>query len=362
MESNEKLTGAKKVFSTIATIFLLVTITFALISVWGTMTVVRSSSLARIEMNVSYFTFDMWEDASIIGNQMGQYYENLAYLGGFIQIFAFIAAVFVVYFFGVRAIIKGLGNLIENKKCSIVKDSVIICLTMLAYANISTYTPQLITGFTVNSISSGWGGSLAGTFCWMGMFFLLVYLVVSKFSKNDITGSIGFILACIPFLILPSVWNNIMEETMLVEFLGASPSRTPLGLFTLFIRSSRGDFGNASRQMVAFTIAEVCGIIVVLSSIALFIYLAICAIKLKKFNFPVILGLTIAMSICSLLASITAPNAFKGITGVHLYDQAFNDTFAASFFILVLLVSVGVLYNHKKKNNEEEKVVSEQEA
>lgn len=356
MENTQKLTGAKKAFSTIATIVLLVAITFALISIWGPACLFRvNAGESYNEMSLLYYTYEMWEDAYNIGQTMGDYYGSAAYAAAVVQIIVFVASVFLIYIFGIKAIIKGLSGLIEGKKCPIVKDAVIVSLTMLVYVNISCYNTQPLSGFeSLRTFSSGWGASLAGTFCWIGIVALLTYLVILNFKKEDVAGSVGYILAVIPLIILPSVWDGLIKDTVSLS------SYEHMGLLTMFVKSSRGDYGLENASQISFLIAELSALISAIAVIGLFVYLTVCALKMKKFNLTVVLILSVISVVLTLVGSITIVPAFKKSTfGGNIYSNAYAGAFAAAFFSMILLISASVLNSHKK-DAKDDKVVDEQ--
>lgn len=347
MDNSQTNTGVKKVFSTIATIFLLVLFVTSLIFVWFNGITLYPGNNPGITLDFRYMLFDMWKNITEATELGTTAYSPLAmYTAGSLLLCAFIAQVAIVYIFGIKGFIQGLKNIMENKPLSIAKEGIIVSLTVLFYNIIALNLASPICGVIGASRSVLDMFDFNAFVCWSAMIILLVYVIIRDFTRKDIPGSVANILFSIVLIFTPILFYYPLTQIN-------DPSISFFEYFTGLIKND-GTIGDT--ELVGGYVGLVGALLVIVCSISLFIIMIVkMVLKGEKLTLATVLPFSIIVVSGGLLGMMFVPKFLNGIQG-----GCFRSTMSLSISCMVLLIVGCVLKESKKTETTNEKVVDEQ--
>lgn len=355
MEQVQELTGVKKVFNVILTIFTIIATIIAMICVWANVIEINIPGQV-LEIGINYFVYNGWKHVADLINDpsMGNISAE-AYLSLIISTLAFVTTIVVVYVFGVKGIVKGIRAVITRKRSDIFKNFIIISLTLFAYTIISkmfalhAYGTYKFDETSYVSIYDADGGSSCGVFMWMNSILILAYMCLEKFNKRNVAVSVRNILIAVIFILLLNFIPNLLNESI-----------NDFSLFDLTFMANKLNIGDATPLLVVMLVFAYIGAGV---GISLFVYLVMHFFFGKEFNKKVAITLTAIASVAALICMLVA-NPMVDLLNEGYFANAYSVTYVRSNLVLVFslsLVSLTIMIaalclNEKEEDNHEYKI------
>lgn len=355
MENNIKLTGPKRVFNVILTIFVLVGITFALAFVWGDVISIYVD-YKTIDIGINYFIYDGWNNISELAKSADPATVFYSYFSFILSFLVYAGSIAITYIFGIKGIVKGIRCLIAHEPTDIYRNLTIVSLTIYATSILLRvfawygYGAYIFVDVSSLSVSLGWGSSTVGVFMWFTMILSVLYICLERFETKNIPESIRNIVISIMCLILMSV----IEELAVNPFTISGYWTREWTLFDTFVAFAGLEMTAKGTTLLSVTFAFT--FLALAAGVALLVLAVRYLVFKKRFNNTLIATFAGILSGALIVAMVIAKPALQEFADFYLTDghgiSNLSENFSLALVCLTLSIVCICLVKPNKKDDD----------